>query len=899
MSRDRLFAAAVSLSLGMASFPVSAAAQGHGSVHPTPAPAVNAVEREGQITLDGKLDELDWLRAPAATDFRQSQPDEGAPATQPTELRFLYDSEALYVGARMFDSLGAAGVTSRLARRDQYTDADWLTIIFDTFHDHLGRTRFEVNPAGVKRDAHAAGDYNPDASWDPVWQVATTVDSLGWTAEIRIPFSQLRFRTDSVQTWGLQVVRLVNRTNERSHWAFWRQNEPGGPSRYGHLEGIRVPQRTRRVEALPYVVTRSSHVQGINNNDPFRDPTELSYRLGGDVKYLVSSNLTLDAAINPDFGQVEVDPAVINLSAFETFLSERRPFFIEGAGIFSFGGLNCYFCSNVSSLSMFYTRRIGRRPQGAVSGEFVDMPENATILGAAKLTGRTASGYSIGVMNAVTRRERANVQIGGEFFRPEVEPISNYFVGRVKRDLRGGNLVLGGILTSVYRDFHDSSLASQLNKHAEAAGADINLSWGQRSYNLMANVAASRISGDSLAIQRAQQSSARYFQRPDRKQGSNSLFSNAYATDATSMTGYGGYARLAKVSGDWLWETAVNFRSPGFENNDLAFITRADYVWMNGNLVRQFTRPTSWYRNLWISAGGQQQFNYAGDLTDRQAQIFASSQTPAYWGWSTFYIRRFPTLDDRLTRGGPVVGRPGTHFFSGSFSGDTRKRVSLGVDGNYGVSDVGNWGYGSGIRVEIKPASNVEMRIAPRFDRSSSSIQYVTRAVDETNEEFFGQRYIFADLVQRTVSMETRLNVTFTPSISLELYTQPLISSADYGRFKEFQSRRDRRTHVFAPDQVSTEVVNGQRQYTIDPDGEGTAVPITFNDPNFNFRSLRGNAVFRWEYRPGSTIFVVWTQQRQNFASHGDFDFGRDRSALFAAKPDNIFLVKMNYWLGL
>ncbi len=899
MAGNRLFVTAVGLLFGLALRPASAGAQGHESAHPVVSPSVLAVERRGQITLDGRLDEPDWVRASPATDFRQSQPNEGAPAAQRTEVRFLFDADALYIGARMYDSLGAAGVTSRLVRRDQYADADWLTIVFDTFHDHLGRTRFEVNPAGVKRDAHAAGDYNPDESWDPVWQVATHIDSLGWTAEIRIPFSQLRFRADSLQTWGMQIVRLVNRTNERSHWAFWRQNEAGGPSRYGHLEGLTLPRRTRRVEALPYVVTRAAHVQGVSNNDPFRDPTEYSYRIGGDVKFLVSSNLTLDAAINPDFGQVEVDPAVVNLSAFETFLAERRPFFIEGAGIFSFGGLSCYFCSNVSSLSMFYTRRIGRRPQGTVSGDFVDMPENTTILGAAKLTGRTANGYSIGVMNAVTRQERASVQTGNHLFRQEVEPLSNYFVGRVKRDLRGGNLILGGILTSVYRNLDDSSLVALLNRRAEAAGADMNLSWGQRRFNLMASIAASRIAGDSMAIQRAQLSSARYFQRPDREQGSNAIFSNAYDPGATSMTGYGGYARLAKVSGDWQWETAVNFRSPGFENNDLAFLTRSDYVWMNANLVRQFTRPTNWYRSLWISTGGQQQFNYSGDLTDRQAQFYVSSETPGYWWWSTFYIRRFATLDDRLTRGGPVVGKPGSHFFSGSYAGDSRKKISLGANADYSLSDAGNWGYGSGFWVEVKPASNVQVTVGPQFSRSSSSVQYVTVRADETNDEFFGYRYIFADLVQRTLSMNTRINVTFTPSLSLELFAQPLISGADYERFKEFESRRDRRMRVFGPDEVSSDIVNGQRQYTIDPDGPGAAAPFSFADPNFNFRSLRGNAVFRWEYRPGSTLFVVWTQQRQDFASRGDFDFGRDRNALFAAKPDNILLVKMNYWLRL
>ncbi|MBI4544192.1 MAG: carbohydrate binding family 9 domain-containing protein, partial [Gemmatimonadetes bacterium] len=376
--------------------------------HAARAPRVQAAQRTAPVSIDAELGEAAWQAAPAATDFRQQEPHEGEPAAQRTEIRFLYDDEALYIGARMYDSLGAAGIRSRLARRDQEVEGDNIMFVLDTFHDHTGRTMFRVTPAGAKFDAGQAAA-NADPSWDPVWQAATRVDSLGWTAELRIPLSQLRFPRDSTQTWGLQVWRYVERLNEISMWSFWRRNEPGGPSRFGHLEGLHLAGKRRGLELLPYLVARGDFLQPRQPGSPFEKPHEYGARLGGDLKVLLTSTITLDATFNPDFGQVEVDPAVVNLSAFETFFPERRPFFVEGSGLFGFGGFNCYFCSNVQSLSLFYSRRIGRLPQGFVTSpaKYAHSPESTTILGAAKVTGRTAGGYQIGVLDALTSAEQA------------------------------------------------------------------------------------------------------------------------------------------------------------------------------------------------------------------------------------------------------------------------------------------------------------------------------------------------------------------------------------------------------------------------------------------------------------------------------------------------------------
>src|SRR5688500_10315747 len=494
-------------------------------------PRMIAAERTGPITLDGRLDESAWAASTPATAFRQHEPNEGQPATQPTEVRILFDDVALYIGARMHDSLGARGVRAYLTRRDQQSDGDYLEIIFDTFHDHTGRTVFQINPAGVKTDAGQAAS-NADPSWDPIWEAATAIDSLGWTAEMRIPFAQLRFSRDTAQTWGMQVWRYVDRLNESSMWSFWGRNASGGPPEFGHVEGIRVRERPRGVEILPYVVSRASYVpiRESERGNPFRDASEYTARVGGDLKALLMSNLTLDLTVNPDFGQVEVDPAVVNLSAFETSFSEKRPFFVEGSGLFGFGGLNCFFCSNVSSMSLYYSRRIGRQPRGSPpdSVSYVVSPEDATILGAAKITGRTRGGYQVGMLNAVTKAEDADVAFADS--RPtverEVEPLTNYFVGRVRKNFAGGRGFLGAIATSTIRRFSYDSLRLSMPSHAEALGIDWERWWKNRTYRIASNFALSSVTGDSEVIETLQQSSARYFDRPDRKHGSNGTFSD-------------------------------------------------------------------------------------------------------------------------------------------------------------------------------------------------------------------------------------------------------------------------------------------------------------------------------------------------------------------------------------
>ena len=875
-----------------------------------PRPVARAAERTGTINIDGRLDEAAWNAAQPIGDLIQSSPVEGAAPSEKTEIRILYDESAIYIGARMYDSQGAKGVRAPLARRDVIMNggsgltSDAISLVFDTFRDKNGRVWFELNPQGVKGDHQ-----NGDASFDPVWDGEARIDSAGWTAEFRIPFSQLRFSRDTAQVWGMQVWRKIDRANEYDMWAFWRNNEGGGPAYFGTLEGINVASRPRQIEVVPYVTSRAT-MEDVPSANPYRSDRDMKFRAGGDVKVNLTSNLTLDATVNPDFGQVEVDPAVVNLSVFETTFSEKRPFFVSNSGYFSTGGLSCYFCNNVSSLGLTYTRRIGRSPQlaslVASRSEFADVTDATTILGAAKVTGRTRSGISVGLMDAVTKSETAQFRTSAnsDDQELEVEPLSNYFIGRLRKDLRGGSTRIGTIGTLVNRSLSNDDQRSRLRSSAGVVGFDFDHRWSNRTYSLNIQTALTDIRGDTAAIRRAQQSSARYYQRTGREGGSDGLFDIDYDPTRTSLNGYGAYARLAKENGNWLWETMQNWRSPGYETNDLGVLSRADYKYMLANVVRQWTTPGSWYRSIWTNVGAQASYNYEGDRNDFDIHSYGQVTFRNYWNTNLVQIYRPSFLDERLTRGGPTVKRYGYNFLGWGIRGDGRRRVVWGMNIDYSTPlDTDEGGriafYPS---LTFKPSPSVNVSVSPSWDRDFTAQQFVTSFSDPNAPAGFGGvRYVFGRLEQKTFAMNTRVNATFTPNLTLELFAQPFLASGDYTSFKEFARPKSGDMIHYGEDNGSTisEVVSGDgRSYAIDPDGNGPAAAFTIDDPNFNVRSLRGTAVMRWEYRPGSTLYFVWTQQRQGFSSFGDFDFSRDRSALFRDKPTNVFQVKATYWLG-
>jgi hypothetical protein len=487
-----------------------------------------------------------------------------------------------------------------------------------------------------------------------------------------------------------------------------------------------------------------------------------------------------------------------------------------------------------------------------------------------------------------------------------VEPASNYFVGRVKRNFRGGNATVGGIATSVVRwfDSDNPDLRELLPNHAEAVGVDWEMWWKNRTFHLLGNFAVSNASGDSLAIQRLQYSSARYFQRPDRTSGGNGIFSDLLDTQATALRGFGGYLRMAKDAGPWQWETAVNYRSPGFEVNDVSFMNRADFVWTLANVARSWTKPTSWYRNWYSLVGGQSQYNFDGDRTAAQFHAFTGGQLSNYWNVA-LYTELYPSnIDDRLTRGGPAGRQPSGYLLHARMNTDTRKKLWFSTRHNYVRDALGGWYYGTNASVNAKPMSNVQLSLGPNYSHELNRLQYVLREEDATATNMMGHRAVFADLSQNVLSMDTRLNWTFTPTLSLQLFAQPFVFAGKYSRFKELAAPRTTDTKVYGEGGFGSVCFDAtENRYTVDPNGAcGTAgqsaQAIEFDNPDLNFRSLRGNAVLRWEYRPGSTLFFVWQQQRAGSAAFGDFEFGRDANAIFRQRPDNIFVIKASYWIG-
>ena len=899
--------------LACCALPSLASAQATTRSQNDPRPVAHAALRQGEITIDGRVDEAAWAAATPITDFSQSSPDEGKPASQRTEIRILYDASALYIGARMYDSLGAKGVRTALARRDQLMQGrnnvttDRIAFVFDTFRDKNSRNWFELNPDGVKGDHQ-----NGDASFDPVWEGASKIDSLGWTAEFRIPFSQLKFSRATEQVWGMQIWREVNRRNENDMWAFWRNNEFGGPAYFGTLEGIQITSRPRQMEIVPYATTRSK-LERARPGDPYHSTNEMLYRAGGDLKLNLTSNLTLDATVNPDFGQVEVDPAVVNLSVFETTFNEKRPFFVSNSGYFSTGGFSCYFCGNVSGMSLIYTRRIGRSPQlsGLVANQsdFMDAADATTILGAGKITGRTARGLSVGLMDALTAKERATFRpIGSTLDQTqEVEPLTNYFVARLRQDFNGGDTRIGTITTMVNRSLSNPDEVARLRSNAEAGGLDLDHHWANKMYSFNVQTALSHVGGDTAAIRRVQYSSARYYQRPGRTATTDGLFSTALDPTRRSLYGYGIYARLAKETGNWLWEATQNWRSPGFEVGDLGVLNRADYKLTLFNVFRMWTTPGSWYRQAFTIWGGQQQYNFDGDLNDVDYHAWGQIQFKNYMNWDGFVMVHPSYYDERLTRGGPTVIHYGYTLYSADFGTDSRNKVV----GNFTVqrstprdnSEGGRVFYAP--RVTLKPSARLLVSLSPSLDIDNTSQQYVTAVTDPTVPAgFAGNRYVFGKLQQKTLSMDTRVNMTFTPNLTLEMFAQPFLASGNYSSFKEFREVKSKNMNVYGRDNGSTIVANTDPQtgaltgYTVDPDGSGAAAPFTFDNPNFNLRSLRGTGVLRWEYRPGSTLYFVWTQERNGFDQFGDFNLGRDRSALFRDRPTNIFQIKGTYWIG-
>ena len=851
---------------------------------------VQAVRITEPITIDGVLDEKVWHEK-GYSDFIQSDPTDGAAPTEKTEVWIAYDEKNLYVAARLSDS-EPDKIIRRIGRRDDMVDSDWFIFAVDPYYDRRTGYQFGVNPAGSIVDWTLYNDAWDDSTWDGVWETRTAIDNQGWTVEIRIPYNQLRFAKKDIYVWGVNFRRIIRRNNERMGFVWIPKEVSAYVSRFAKLEGIQDIRPGRHIEFLPYTVGQARFSPEVAGN-PFETGEEYAGNAGFDLKLGLKSNLTLDATINPDFGQVEVDPAVINLSAFETFYEEKRPFFIEGANIFNEfgrGGATSDANINWSQPSFFYTRRIGRTPGGFVTQDgYVNFPSRSTILGALKLSGKIGKGWNIGVLSSLTAREYAEIDHFGDRFRQEVEPFSFFGILRSLKEFNQGNQGIGIIGTSVIRDLKDGILDSIMNRKAFSLGLD---GWSfldkDKAWVLTGWLGATHVQGNRDNILRLQRSSLHYFQRPD----ANHLELDQHAT---SLSGWGFRIAVNKQKGQFLLNAAIGALSPGFDPNDIGFQSSgSDIINVHFLVGYLWPHPGKVFRECIIYGGPFRNYDFGGNKFHDGYLIAAEGQLLNYWGFNTMLAYNPKTVSKTLTRGGPLALIPSGYQIDFGISTDGRKPIILFSQESYYKRPSEGYRWTGSLSLRLKPSSKFSFSFGPGYTERRSVIQWVTNVEDSTMTETYGTRHVFARIHQRVLSGEIRLNWIFTPRLSLQLYLQPFIAVGKYDEFRELARPESFQYNIYGQQQSTVDYENGY--YTVDPDGPGGLSPaFSFYNPDFNYKSLRGTVVLRWEYLPGSTFYFVWTQNRADYGYPGNLNLERDLKALFTAPGDNVLLIKISY----
>jgi len=849
-----------------------------------PGRVARAIRLRGAIAVDGALDEPAWAAAEPQAEFWQREPHPGAPPRFATEFRVLYDDDALYLGIRARDP-DPAQIRGRLTRRDLDSPSDWLWVGVDSYLDRRTAFAFGVNPAGVQRDMLYFNDVEVDPGWDAVWEAATAIDRDGWVAELRIPFSQLRFSGAPEQEWGLQVVRYVHRTSEMSVWSPWPKEATQDVSLYGTLVGLRgVPSRPR-LELLPYLLG-GVRLQPAAGGDPLRDGAGGLAGAGLDLKAGLGPSFTLSGTINPDFGQVEADPSQVNLGAGEIFFQEKRPFFLEGTDIFRFSLGQGDGDSSVETL--FYTRRIGAPPRGEAEGDHVDAPATTTIYGAAKLSGK-AAGWSIGLIEAVTGQEVARVETAGERDRVIVEPLTSYTVGRVRRDLRGGRTSVGAAATAVHRSLDGTGL-DWLHEQALAGGLELTHRFWREEWTADLRLAGSHVRGSAAALDRTQRASQRYYQRPDAEHLD-------YDPTRTSLSGAQLLWSAGKTAGGrWRFTIGGDGRTPGFEVNDLGFQRLADYYtqWVWGGY--RDVSPGELVRDYALNLNAWSTWNTGGDHLNVGGNVNGTVNLLNQWGGSGGVGINLNPLDPWYLRGGPAVRRDPVFDMWAALWSSSTGRLYGGLDGYaFLVPASDSRGFGVNGTLTVQPRSNLDLAIGPTFQLTLDDNQYVEEAIGAAGEP----HHVLGRLRQVTAALTVRASYTYSPRLSVQLYAQPFVSGGRYTEYKEAVAPRaddyHDRYHTFSDGEVVGEA-DGVR--SIDRDGDGAA-DFSFSLDDFNLRELRSNLVLRWEYRPGSTLFLVWSHGRTSAARDGRFLPGEDLSALADEAGEHVILAKLTCWFGL
>ncbi len=851
------------------------------------------IATEGAVKIDGIIDENVWDTVEWTSDYVQNAPDNGAAPTEQTKFKVLYDDKNIYFAFLNLDA-EPDKIERRLSRRDGF-EGDWVELNIDSYHDKRTAFSFTITAAGVKGDEFVSNNGNNwDPSWNPIWYAKTQITSEGWVAEIRIPLSQLRFSNEQDQTWGLQSTRRYFRTEERSLWQHVLPNSPGWVSEFGELKGLIGLKPQKQLEIQPYGVAQLDTYPEEEGN-PFREGTDTKLAAGLDAKIGITNDLTVDLTINPDFGQVEADPGAIALDGFEIFFQEQRPFFVENKNIFDFriGG---------GSDNIFFSRRIGRNPQGYSTadiekGEYEEIPDFTTIWGAAKFSGKTKDGWSIGVLESVTSKEYAKIELStdqelldeleeagekGEEREEIVEPLTNYMVARLQKDFNDNNSYIGGIFTSTNRNIEGD--LGFLHKSAYTGGLDFKHNWNDRKFYIKGNFEISKVNGSEEAILNTQESLTHLFQREDASHVS-------IDSTRTSLTGTGGKFEFGKQGGgNWRYHLGGHWKSPELELNDIGFLRQADVITQYAIVTRVFTKPTSWYRRAQIRMDQFTTYDFEGNYNRFQMELNADINYKNNW-WSEAGGAHKPQIySNSVLRGGPRWRWSDESFFF-IFSGTDRSKKLSGTLG-YVQSQAKQDNFSLNryvVRLRYQPLNALSLSLETEYANNPNKTQYVTQ------QDFVGTtRYITSEIDQETLSATLRINYTFNPDLTLQYYGQPFIARGKYSNFNYVNNpiaeNLNERVSWYDDNQISFE----DEVYNVDENLDGTT-DYSFDDPNFAYVQYRSNLVLRWEYIPGSEIFFVWSQGITGFGDAlNDFNTIVDNQ-LISQQPNNTFLIKATY----
>lgn len=836
--------------------------------------------------IDGLLDDAAWDLVAWGDGFIEQRPDENTAPGQQTAFKIVYAEKFLYIGIRCFDS-EPDSIVRRLSRRDGF-EGDWVAVFLDSYHDRRTAFGFVVTAAGVKGDIFESNNgSNEDDSWNPIWYVKSRLDEQGWSAEMKIPLSQLKFGKAEGQVWGLQVMRRYFREEERSVWQRLPAEAPGFVSEFGELHGLLGLQPQKQVEIQPYGVARMETYPGEEGN-PFRDGRDAEITGGLDAKLGITNDLTLDLTVNPDFGQVEADPSAIALDGFQIFFEEKRPFFVENKNIFDFSVSQSQAGNTFGSDNVFYSRRIGRSPQGRPDtqpGSFVDRPDNTPIIGAAKFSGKTNNGWSIGVLESVTARRHATVLEGDGSRRKEVvEPLTNYFVGRLQKDFNQRNSYAGGIFTATNREPLGEEL-DFLHRAAYTGALDFKHQWDNRHWYVGGKVILSHVKGSERAIASTQGSIAHLFQRVDA--GHLSLDSTR-----TSLTGSGGNLQIGKTGkGHWGFESGGTWRSPELELNDLGFQRQADdfrhYTWLG----YQTLKPGGPFRKLNVNYNHWSAWDFEGN---HNLLLFNSN------GWANWKGNWFSNIgfnfapiaySNSALRGGPRLRLSPWMSYQGNVETDGRKRLTFSMfhSGKMAL-DRSMENYYLEVGMVYQPMDALQFSAYPGLEFNRDQLQFIGHSTTGDG----APRYVNGSLDQHTLSLSLRLNYTINPDLSIQYWGQPFISR---GRYTDFKSITDATAERFEDRFVSYgagQIHLEDGTYRVDEEVDGT-VDFSFGDPDFSTVQFRSNLVVRWEYVPGSEIFLVWSQDVSRSADPSQGLLPSLGDQLFGEKPQNIFLLKATY----